>query len=225
MSTDTVLIEARKLGRRHPGGQGWLLHEVSLQVRAGQRMAIVGSSGSGKTLLLRALALLDPLDAGEVRWRGEPITAEQVPNYRRRVIYLHQKPVLFPGTVESNFQAPFALGTHRGSQYERSWIVDRLRDFDRDAGFLEKSATELSGGEGQLAALLRAVQLEPTVLLLDEPTASLDPEAERSVEQFVASWWGAEREKRSLVWVTHQAEQAGRIADHVVRLDRGTWQE
>jgi ABC-type sugar transport system ATPase subunit len=102
-----ALLEVRKLTRTDGGRV--LLDDVSLEVGAGERVALQGPSGSGKTLLLRSLALLDPLDQGEVLYEGEPVADDEVPGFRRRVVYLTQAPVLVEGTVADNLALPFRL--------------------------------------------------------------------------------------------------------------------
>jgi len=219
-STLPPLLEARGLGRRHPNGNDWLLRDVSLTICPGQRLAIAGPSAAGKTLLLRALALLDRLDAGELFWRGKPIAPADVPDYRRQVIYLHQRPASFEGTVEQNLRQPFSLRVHRGRIFDRDWIISRLCSVGRTADFLERFTRDLSGGEAQLVALLRALQLTPRVLLLDEPTAALDRETAQAAEQLVAAWLG-EDAGRATVWVSHNLEQSRRVADRTLRLVAG----
>src|SRR5689334_20444553 len=91
MNSACELLNAQALGRVVPGTEQWLLRNVSLSVCAGECLAIVGRTGSGKTLLLRSLALLDAVDEGQVRWHGQPIAARDVPTFRRHVIYLHQR--------------------------------------------------------------------------------------------------------------------------------------
>src|SRR5262245_53862546 len=156
MREDGVLLEARGVGRRRPGGDGWLLEDASLALRPGDRLALVGPTGGGKTLLLRALALLDPLDAGTVCWQGEPVPNSGVPAFRRQVIYLHQRPALFEGTVEDNLRQPFALRVHRGERFDPARVASLLAALGRDASFLAKRQGDLSGGEAQITALLRA---------------------------------------------------------------------
>ena len=219
-STSPPLLDARGLGRRHPNGDDWLLREVSLTIRPGERLAIAGPSAAGKTLLLRALALLDHLDAGQLVWRGKPIAPADVPEFRRQVIYLHQRPALFEGTVVENLRQPFSLRVHRGRRFDRDWIISRLCSVGRNADFLEGFTRDLSGGEAQIVALLRALQLTPRVLLLDEPTAALDSETAQAAEQLVADWL-AEDAARATVWVSHNLEQARRVADRRVRLVAG----
>jgi putative ABC transport system ATP-binding protein len=221
MSSNDLLLEARGIGRRAPGSDGWLLHDISLEVFAGDRIALVGPSGAGKTLLLRSLALLDHLDAGEICWQGQPIRNDAVPTFRRQVIYLHQRPALFEGSVETILRMPFELQAHRGSRFDRQRVVHLLTALGRDASFLAKAQHELSGGEGQIVALLRAVQLDPAVLLLDEPTAALDPDAGRSIAQLVDGWLGERPDARALVWVTHNPAQTEGVLCRTIHLREG----
>jgi putative ABC transport system ATP-binding protein len=216
-----LLLEARGVGRRAPAGGPWLLQDVSLAVRAGERVALVGPSGAGKTLLLRALALLDPLDAGTVHWRGRPGADADVPAFRGRVAYLHQRPALFEGDVESNLLLPYALRTHRGRAFDRAHVLRLLAPLGRGEEFLARSQRDLSGGEAQVVALLRAVQLAPSVLLLDEPTAALDPDSTRAIEELVAGWLREAPLERAHVWVSHDPAQAERVADRKVYLRAG----
>jgi putative ABC transport system ATP-binding protein len=221
--TPPPLLDAQGLGRRKPGGDEWLLRDVSLTIRPGDRLAIAGPSAAGKTLLMRSLALLDRLDAGEVHWCGKTVAPAEVPDFRRQVIYLHQRPALFEGTVEDNLQRPFGLHVHRGRRFDREWIINRLRSVGRSPDFLQRPSSDLSGGEAQITALLRALQLAPGVLLLDEPTAALDPETAHAAEQLVAAWLG-EDAARATVWVSHNAEQARRVADRTLRLVAGRFE-
>ena len=215
-----VLLEARDLARRHPAGNGWLLDHVSVTLRAGMRLALVGPSGAGKTLLLRALVLLDPLDGGEVRWKGEPIRGHRIPQFRREVVYLHQRPALSGETVEATLRLPFSLAVHAGRRFDRERVEAWLGRLGRGADFLDKATADLSGGEMQITALLRALQLDPTVLLFDEPTAAMDPEATAAMERLLVGWVG-EAPTRAMVWVSHNPHQSARMADTLLRLDDG----
>lgn len=216
------LLEARGVGRRAPGDDGWLLRDVDLAVSRGERVSVAGPSGAGKTLLLRALSLLDEVDAGEILWRGDPVPDERVPDYRRAVIYLHQRPAMFEGTVRDNLRAIFELAGNRGLDYREEEAVTTLERLGRGPGFLQKSADDLSGGEEQIVAFLRAVQLDPEVMLLDEPTAALDADATDAIERLVNDWAATRSGERGFVWVTHDASQADRIAGRTVRLGGGT---
>jgi putative ABC transport system ATP-binding protein len=219
-----LLLEARGIGRRAPDGSRWLLRDVSLGVSAGEDVAVVGPTGSGKTLLLRSLALLDPVDEGQILWQGQPVSAGDVPSFRSRVIYLHQRVALLPGSVEQNLRYPFTLKAHRGRAFDRASAVELLAAIGRDAGFLSRSDRDLSGGERQIVALLRALQLDPAVLLLDEPTSALDAETTRTVETLVQRWRAAAAE-RTTMWVTHNEDQVRRIAQRTWSMHDGKLRE
>jgi putative ABC transport system ATP-binding protein len=216
-----VILEARDLGRYAAATDTWLLRDVSLDICAGERLVIVGPSGSGKTLLLRCLAYLDPLDAGTLRWKDATLTRHTVPLFRSHVVYLHQRPALVEGTVADNLQYPFSFAIHKDRRFDEQRVIGWLRSLGRQPEFLEKSSRDLSGGEAQITALLRAMQLEPAVLLLDEPTAALDQAATQAVEQCALQWCREDVQRRTVVWVSHNQEQAARMADRVITLDAG----
>ncbi|MDZ7619675.1 MAG: ATP-binding cassette domain-containing protein [Patescibacteria group bacterium] len=220
--TDTVpLLAVENLCRRRPDADGWLLDRVSMALPAGSRVALTGPSGSGKTLLLRALAMLDPVDSGRLLWRGEPIARAVVPAFRSQVIYLHQRPAILGGGVEEALRLPYRLSVHRGSRYDEARIVAWLECLGRTGDLLRQSTTDLSGGERQIVALLRAIQLDPVVLLLDEPTAALDPQAVESVERLVARWFEAVPNRRAFCWVSHDQRQASRMTDSSLHMAAG----
>lgn len=213
------MLEANGIVRKT--GESWLLNDIRLTVRASQRIALVGSSGSGKTLLLRALALLDPIDAGEIRWHGNVVLGNKVPLFRSQVVYLHQRPTLMEGTVQENLQQPFSFRVHRDKRFNRARIISLLNSLGRTETFLTKRQRELSGGEAQLAALLKAMQLDPDMLLLDEPTAALDSETTEMVESLVCCWFKEQPDARATIWVTHDAEQARRVSSAVFQVHDG----
>ena len=219
------ILEAQEMGRRIPHGEQWLLDRVSLAVRPGDRIACRGPSGSGKSLMLRALSLLDSLDYGAVLWRGASVPADRVPEFRSRVIYLHQRPALLPGTVEENLRCPFTLEINKDRHFDRARITNWLQLLGRSADMLNLSPDNLSGGEAQLVVLLRTLQLDPDVLLVDEPTAALDSDSSKVVESLIDQWWSEAPEKRALIWVSHDFDQARRVATRIVLMNQGQLQE
>jgi len=220
MTNSVPLLSAEGLGRRR-ADQAWLLHEITLAIRPGERLTITGPTGSGKTLLLRALALLDPIDTGHVLWKGEPIIPKQVPRFRSHVMYLHQRPVLVEGTVEDNLRLPFALTVNRQRSCDRDRTLKLLSDARCDPGFLSRTDQNLSGGERQIVALVRALQLEPAILLLDEPTASLDSGTAESIEALILRWQQERYGERAFAWISHDPAQAQRVASRCVSLAQG----
>jgi len=168
MNNSDVLLQAANLTRCRPDGDARLLDDVSLSVCAGEKLSVTGASGSGKTLLLRALALLDPPDAGRVCYQGQVVLRDGVPGFRRAAIYLHQRPALLEETVEAALRRPFSLSVHRRKRFDRGRILEWLGRLGRSESFLGQRVGELSGGETQIVALLRALQLDD-----DQARASL----------------------------------------------------
>ena len=204
-----ALLRTENLGRRI--AEHWLWRGVTLQLGAQGQLALQGSSGAGKTLLLRALAGLDAVQEGQISLQGKALGAWAAPRYRTRVSYMHQRPALFEGTVEDNLRRPFALQVHQTRAFERQRIVGWLEQLGRSESFLGLSAATLSGGEAQLTALLRTLQLGPLILLLDEATASLDPETVLRAEALVAGWLSGG--ERACIWTSHDPAQLRRVAN------------
>lgn len=165
--------------------------------------------------------MLDPCHAGQILWQGEPVSDVEVPPFRSQCIYLHQRAPMLEGSVAENLKLPYQLATHRSLRYDATFILDWLKQVGRDEEFLRQSSDDLSGGERQMVALLRAIQLNPKVLLLDEPTSAADSETESTIEKLIDRWYRAESD-RALVWVTHDRAQAGRIGDREIVLEAGT---
>ena len=173
------------------------LAPTSFDLAAGECVAVRGPSGAGKTLLLRAIADLDPSE-GAVALDGRPREAMPAPAWRRRVAYVPAESGWWAETAGEHVRGDWSaalplLGALRLPADCRSWPVRRL-----------------STGERQRLALVRALVLDPRVLLLDEPTSGLDPEAAAAVERIVAERLRAGA--AGALWVTHDAAQAGRVA-------------
>ncbi|MEO0409158.1 MAG: ATP-binding cassette domain-containing protein, partial [Cyanobacteria bacterium P01_A01_bin.135] len=130
------------------------------------------------------------------------------------------RPAAFDGTVEENLQRVFALKAQQGT-YERSRIENYLATLGRSPEFLDLAVRRLSGGESQILALLRALQVQPQVLLLDEPTASLDPETTQSVEALISQWM-EEAEQRACLWTSHDPQQIQRVTDRQIHLEKAS---
>ncbi len=225
MTRHSTILEARAISRRHDAGTDWLIRDVSVSVNAGDRVTIVGPSGGGKTVLLRALSLLDPLDGGEVLWHGAAVPNDRIPVFRGHVLYLHQRTPLAEGTVADVLRVPFAFRVHRSKRFDSARMGRWLAALGRDLEFLDQSTRNLSGGECQLVAILRALQLDPEVLLLDEPTAALDKRTTRAVEELVLQWHAEQSAKRALLVVTHDSDQARRVGARSLRMEFGRLHE
>lgn len=195
----------------------WVFRGLSLLLEPGQRVALVGPSGCGKSMLLKTLAMLQAPSEGSLTWGGQSIEGAAVMSFRSQVMYVPQKTADDESTVDDYLKVPFGLKVHQQKTYRHRAAVEMLRCLGREEAFLKKQQRELSGGERQIAALVRAMLLDPKVLLLDEPTSALDGPAARAMEGLVLQWCDeSEGPDRSLIWVTHDREQAERIASKVV---------
>ena len=223
--TDVPFVLADNIARRDAQRGQTLLQPTTFALRAGERVAITGSSGSGKSVFLRALALLDPLDAGRILWHGAPVERTAIPRYRRNVAYIRQRPALIDGSVEDNLRYPFELRAYRDVRFDRARAAGLAVQAGRGEDFLGKRASELSGGEAQIAALIRVLQLAPEVLLLDEPTASLDPASSRAIEALVEAWFDAAPGAHASMWVSHDLEQAARMSERHLTMHAGVLTE
>ena len=172
--------------------------------------ALLGPSGSGKSTLLRLLNRLADPDAGVVRFHGTDVRELDPLELRRRVGLVPQLPAPVPGSVADNVCFGPRLD---GREVDPEGPV-RLAGLD--PSFLDRDASRLSVGEQQRVMLARALALEPEVLLLDEPTASLDPTATGAVEDALRGLHDV-----SLVLVTHSRDQADRLTERTIRLRDG----
>lgn len=180
-----------------------------------------GASGSGKSVFMRTLALLDKPDTGKLTVRGEPVNLMESGKYRAQIAYIRQRPVLLHTSVEGNLTFPFALRVNRDKKYDRQKIERFLHAIDRDPSFLEKASGALSGGEMQLVCLIRVLQLDPCLLLLDEPTSALDESTAQLVEQLIAHWMDANRHETATLWISHDEQQKQRVGDRVWQMSKG----
>ena len=206
------MLQARHLACHIAGRTLW--QDLDLTLHAGERLGITGPSGSGKTLLLRTLAGLEPMQSGELACTGTELVEWWMPAYRARVVYVPQRPALREGTVEAALRAPFAFRLHRARAFPDAQAHTLLHAVGRDASFLRQRAERLSGGEAQIVAMLRALLVAPSVLLLDEPTASLDATTVIAIEQLLAHWISAAPD-HAYVWTSHDAAQLQRVTSRV----------
>ncbi len=180
-----------------------------LEIRAGEILALVGPSGAGKSTLLRLLNFLEAPTAGKLIYRNQEFANGNVPlSIRREITTVFQRPVLLDGKVRDNI----AYGLHLRGVRSNGQVSDLLGAIGLH-DLANAPATKLSGGEMQRVALARALVVEPTVLLLDEPTANLDPYNVGLIEEIVRQH---NRERgTTIVVVTHNVFQAKRLAHRV----------
>lgn len=199
-------------GLSFSAGGAKLIDDVSLTVRAGRRLAVLGANGAGKSLLLRLLHGLIGPDSGAISWRGRPLDAAA----RRAQAMVFQRPVLLRRSVLANLL--FALRVQGFDAAERARRAEEALAEARLDRLARRPARVLSGGEQQRLALARAMACGPELLFLDEPTASLDPASTFAIETLIDR---AHARGASIVLVTHDIGQARRLADDVVFLHAG----
>ena len=209
----TTLLRTERLTRRADGGA--IVEDVTLEVAAGDVLAVLGTSGSGKSSLLRLLNRLDEPTAGTVYLSGTDYRNVPARELRRRVGLVLQSAWLFPGTVADNLRYGPAS---RGEALDHATVERLLRRVDLE-GYGERSVERLSGGEAQRVALARTLANRPQAILLDEPTSALDGPTRDHVESLLREIV-AER-RLACVLVTHDPGQARRLATRVVVLEHG----
>jgi tungstate transport system ATP-binding protein len=206
---DCLPLELRDVVLRR-GGRA-LVDRLSLSLEAGSRTVLMGPNGAGKSLTLRLLQGVLTPDEGEVRAAGCRFAEA-----RKRIGLVLQRPVVLRRSVRANLEhALRAHGVPRARRRDRIDSLLALSGLDRCA---DAPARGLSGGEQQRLSIVRALAAEPSVLLLDEPTASLDPHATQSIEDLIGKTADA---GVKIVLVTHDAGQARRFADEVLFLHQG----
>jgi tungstate transport system ATP-binding protein len=204
-----IAYELRGIVRTYDGRP--VLRVATLDVREGEILAIIGPNGAGKSTLLRLLNFLEPPDRGDIRYFGRRIEYPPSLELRRQVTMVFQRPILISGSVRQNLAYPLRI---RGEN-SRDLIDDLLERFNL-RGMAGDSSQKLSGGEYQRVALARALAASPRVLLLDEPTANLDPHNVGMIEAIVQSVRASGRTTQVLI--THNVFQAKRLADRVAML-------
>jgi len=184
------------------------LAPVTLSVAAGECLVLAGASGSGKSRLLRVIADLDASmenAAGQIVLGGVDLLHYSGPEWRRRVAYLAAESQWWFDDVAAHFSI---MPT-----------PEQMQSLGLKPELLQQAVSRLSSGERQRLALLRLLVQQPRVLLLDEPTASLDPEATRAVEQLIADY--RQQHQAAVIWVSHDVNQAGRVGQHYFYINQG----
>ncbi|KAF1719585.1 ATP-binding cassette domain-containing protein [Pseudoxanthomonas wuyuanensis] len=211
------MFELRHVVKRY--GATIALDAIDLSIEAGRTTALIGPSGAGKSSVLRMLIGLEWPDSGEVRFDGAPLRRQDLLEQRRRIGYVIQEGGLFPHLTGAGNAALLA----RTLGWEDARIDARLREL---AGLcqlpfeaLARFPAELSGGQRQRVGLIRALMLDPPVLLLDEPLGALDPIVRHDLQDQLRELFALL--KKTVVLVTHDVAEAAWLGDTLVLLRAG----
>ena len=216
--TDTVLIETRNLTKSFGGLQ--VLKGVDIQVHQGEAIAVIGPSGGGKSTFLRCLNLLETPDSGDVIFEGQKINQKgtDVDKYRQKMGMVFQHFNVFPHmTVQQNVTlAPVLLKkkTKAEADAKALYLLERIGLLDKKDEYPRK----LSGGQKQRLAIVRALAMEPDVMLFDEPTSALDPEMVGEVLSVIRALVEA---GMTTVIVTHEMGFAREVSDRILFMADG----
>jgi len=205
-------------------GSQKVLNGISLSVKRGETLAVLGRSGTGKSVLLRLIIGLEKPDSGSVRIHGQDtagLALDRLSEIRKKMGFLFQHAALYDSlTVEQNVAFPLR---HHKKQMSKSERGDRVRQLLAEVGMeadLDKMPSDISGGMQKRVGLARALALEPDILLLDEPTAGLDPISSGEIDDLVLTLQ-KEHHMASIV-VTHDLHSAKTIADRLALLKEGS---
>jgi len=215
------LLRLEQVSKRY--GQREVLSGISLSLSQGELLTLLGPSGAGKTTLMRIINLLEHPSSGRIFFRGRDLlqlSGEELLEVRRRMVMVFQKPVMFSGSVYYNLA--FGLRVRRVPEQEIRRRVKEALELVGMQGYEDRDARTLSGGEAQRIAFARAMVLEPELVLLDEPTTSLDPVMEGRVHEIIAKM----RERgMTIILTTHKQHEALSLGDRIAVLRGGRLQQ
>ncbi len=216
MSMDSkMILESKDLGVRY--GSKYAIKDVNIKIPRNSVTAIIGPSGCGKSTLIRCFNrmndLLNAKVEGQVLLNGVDIySTDNVVEVRRLVGMVFQKPNPFPMSIYENVAFGLKINGFKGNINEQvEWALREAALWEEVKDRLKDNAYSLSGGQQQRLCIARALAVKPEVLLMDEPTASLDPIASAKIEQLITRL----KDKLTIVVITHNIQQAARISDYV----------
>lgn len=218
--TDNVLIKVENLKKHYTGGVVKALDGVNCEIKKGEVVVIVGPSGSGKSTFLRSLNLLEIPTSGTINFDGVDITDKKtnINTHRQRMGMVFQHFNLFPNmnVLKNMTKAPMTLlgKSKEEAESKALELLDRVGLKDRADAY----PSQLSGGQKQRVAIVRALCMEPEVMLFDEPTSALDPEMVGEVLDVMKN---LAREGMTMVVVTHEMGFAKEVATRVIFMDEG----
>jgi len=211
------LIETVDLCQKYDGRD--ILKNVNIKVDKGEVFALIGPTGAGKTTLLRLVDLLEIPTSGKIYIDGRDVTESKKVRFemRRRMAFVLQKPVVFNTSIYDNITYSLRWrGTKKSSIHQKVSSILEMIDL---SAYQDRNARTLSGGEAQRVAIARAIVTEPEVLLLDEPTANLDPLSAAKIEELITSI--IHQYGTTIIMATHDMSQGQRLANRIGVLING----
>jgi len=204
-------------------GQIPVIEKLSFDVSEGTFMCLLGSSGCGKTTLLRLIAGLDNPDKGKILIKGRPASENQqilLPPSKREIGFIFQDLALWPHmTVYKNI----ALGLKINKYANRDAVISEMLDFFGIGHYQNKYPSQLSGGQQQLVAIARSLVLKPKILLMDEPLANLDVKLKSKIRSQIKNL--KDRFSVTVIYVTHDHHEAFQLADKIAVIHQGKIEE
>ncbi len=195
------LLRLDALELAYGDGKEPLFSGLSLQINAAQAFVLGGPSGVGKSTLLRCIAGLEARGLCKMHWQGRELVGHEMPGFRKEAIYVPQAPPRMPMSVEESLQAAFSF-RHQTRSYSREAVLSLCEQLSLPEKLLGQRLADLSGGEAQRFGVVRALILEPKLLLLDEPASSLDATSRDALAELLARWLN--EGSRALVVCSHE---------------------
>jgi tungstate transport system ATP-binding protein len=211
----TVTTELKGVMKAY--GNKIVVDAVNLQIHEGEILALLGPNGSGKTTILKILAFIENPTGGEVIFQGEKVNFKNTEKVRLQSTLIFQKTTLFGTSVYNNIA--YGLKLRKVLKETRDREVKKALDLVKLAGFEKRPARKLSGGEQQRVAIARALVLKTKLLLLDEPTANLDPKNAGILEEVIDTV--NHENKTTIVMATHNMFQAKKLPHRIALMDEG----
>lgn len=210
------LLEIKNVFKEFNGRN--ILENINLTIDKGTTLGIIGPTGCGKTTLLRILDLLEAPSAGKIYFNGIDIskTKNEKLTYRRKVGMVFQKPVVFKGTVLQNIK--YGLNIRGNTPESSNEEINELLETLGLGGYEDRDASTLSGGETQRIALARAMIIKPEILILDEPTANLDPISTEKIELMIQNI--RKNNETTIIMATHNLIQGQRLCDEIAIINQ-----
>ena len=214
------LLEIQNLSKKYDGKN--VLEEINLYLKKGTTLGLIGPTGCGKTTFLRIIDLIESPSSGKIIFNGQEIPKNKKDHLdiRRKMGMVYQKPIVFKGTVYDNICYGLKIRGENKEEYQDK--IKYLLESLGLGGYEKRDASTLSGGETQRMALARALITDPELLLLDEPTANLDPQSTEKIENFLEKL----RDEREITVIiaTHNLIQGQHLSDEIAILNKKIFQ-